>query len=103
MISRTARSAMATAMALALGLALARSADAQVQGQAQASSPSGEQLQEVVVTAEKRTSTVQDTGASITAVSSQEIIDRGIVDFNSLAQSVPGIAMRSAGPGQTEC
>ena len=98
MISRTARSAMAIAIAMALGLAFvdgAYAADA-------ASTTSGDQLQEVVVTAEKRTSTVQDTGASITAVSSQEIIDRGIVDFNSLAQSVPGIAMRSAGPGQTE-
>ena len=35
-------------------------------------------------------------------MSSQEIADRGIVDFNSLAQSVPGISMRTSGPGQTE-
>src|ERR1700693_3825503 len=98
MISRTARSRIAQAIAMALGLTLvegAHAADAP-------STASDVQLQEVVVTAEKRVSTVQDTGASITAVSSQEIVDRGIVDFNSLAQSVPGIAMRSAGPGQTE-
>jgi iron complex outermembrane recepter protein len=61
-----------------------------------------DQLQEVVVTAEKRAATVQETAASITAVSSEEIADRGIVDFNSLAQSVPGISMRTSGPGQTE-
>jgi iron complex outermembrane recepter protein len=102
MTSSTARSAVASAIAIALGLALAPSAFAQVQAQAQASGASADQLQEVVVTAEKRTSTVQDTAASITAVSAQEIADRGIVDFNSLATSVPGIAMRSAGPGQTE-
>jgi iron complex outermembrane recepter protein len=102
MTSSTARSAVASAIAVALGLALAPSAFAQVQAQAQASGASADQLQEVVVTAEKRTSTVQDTAASITAVSAQEIADRGIVDFNSLATSVPGIAMRSAGPGQTE-
>jgi outer membrane receptor protein involved in Fe transport len=102
MTSSTARSAVASAIAMALGLALAPSAFAQVQAQAQASGASADQLQEVVVTAEKRTSTVQDTAASITAVSAQEIADRGIVDFNSLATSVPGIAMRSAGPGQTE-
>jgi iron complex outermembrane receptor protein len=100
MTSSTARSAVASAVAMALGLALAPSAFAQ---QVQATSGvSADQLQEVVVTAEKRTSTVQDTAASITAVSAQEIADRGIVDFNSLATSVPGIAMRSAGPGQTE-
>jgi iron complex outermembrane recepter protein len=102
MISTTARSRIAQAIAIALGLALAHGAHAQVQAQAQAAGTSGDQLQEVIVTAEKRTSTVQDTGASITAVSQEEIADRGIVDFNSLAQSVPGIAMRSAGPGQTE-
>ena len=62
----------------------------------------GDQLPEVIVTATKRVSTVQDTSASITAVSQQDIADRGIVDFNSLAQSVPGISMRTSGPGQTE-
>ena len=102
MTSRTARGAIAQAIAAALGLALAGSASAQLQAQAQASGPAGDQLQEVVVTAQKRTSTVQDTGASITAVSQQEIADRGIVDFNSLATSVPGISMRTSGPGQTE-
>ncbi|HET6328229.1 MAG TPA: TonB-dependent receptor, partial [Planctomycetaceae bacterium] len=62
----------------------------------------GDQLPEVIVTATKRVSTVQDTSASITAVSQQDIADRGIEDFNSLAQSVPGISMRTSGPGQTE-
>ena len=102
MISATPRDRIAQAIAMALALALAESAHAQVQAQAQASGTAGDQLQEVVVTAEKRTSTVQDTGASITAVLSEEIADRGIVDFSSLANSVPGISMRSGGPGQTE-
>ncbi len=103
MISKPTGSLIAQAMAMALGLALATSVHAQVQAQAQtATGPSADQLQEVVVTAEKRTTNVQNTGASITAVSAEEIADRGIVDFNSLAQSVPGIAMRTSGPGQTE-
>jgi len=89
---------IAPAIAMALGLALAEGAYAADA----AASDSGDQLTEVVVTAEKRTTTVQETAASITAVSSQEIEDRGIVDFNTLAQSVPGIAMRTSGPGQTE-
>jgi iron complex outermembrane receptor protein len=63
---------------------------------------SPQQLAQVVITATKRTTTVQDTAASITAITAAEISDRGITDFNSLAQSVPGLAMRTAGPGQTE-
>jgi iron complex outermembrane recepter protein len=103
MISRTARRAIAQAIAIAVGLALAESANSQVATSEQAtSSESSGGLQEVVVTAEKRTETVQTIGASITAVSQQDIADRGIVDFNSLAQSVPGISQRTAGPGQTE-
>lgn len=99
MDSRTARGVFAQAVALALGLALAEGAHAQAQVGASAS---GDQLAEVIVTATKRSTDVQNTGASITAVTSQEIADRGIVDFNSLATSVPGISMRSSGPGQTE-
>lgn len=80
----------------ALGLAFASDVRAQQQG------IPADTLQEVVVTAEKRTSTVQDTPVSITAVSSADIAERGLIDFNSLAVSVPGIAMRTSGPGQTE-
>jgi iron complex outermembrane recepter protein len=80
----------------ALGLGFASDVRAQQQA-----TPS-DTLQEVVVTAEKRTSTVQDTPVSITAVSAADIADRGLTDFNSLATSVPGIAMRTSGPGQTE-
>jgi iron complex outermembrane recepter protein len=75
---------------------------------ARAAPPAGDsaspadELQEVVVTATKRTSTVQDTPASITAVTAEDIAQRGLVDFNAIAQSVPGIAMRTSGPGETE-
>jgi len=98
MSSRIAKRNIAQAIAMALGLGLVEG----VYADAAASDAAGDQLQEVVITAEKRTSTVQTTAASITAVSSQEIADRGIVDFTSLAQSVPGISMRTSGPGQTE-
>jgi outer membrane receptor protein involved in Fe transport len=59
-------------------------------------------LEEIVVTAEKRASTVQDTAISITAVSGADLAARGIVDFSSLAAETPGISMRDNGPGQTE-
>jgi outer membrane receptor protein involved in Fe transport len=96
MISRTPRSKIAQAIAIALGVALIPSAYADT-----ATVPV-DQLAEVVVTATKRSSTVQETSASISAVQEQDILDRGIVDFTSLAQTVPGISMRTSGPGQTE-
>jgi outer membrane receptor protein involved in Fe transport len=59
-------------------------------------------LQEIVVTAEKRTSTVQATPISITALTGEQLQAQGTVDLESVVREVPGISMRSAGPGQTE-
>src|SRR6185437_4792293 len=61
-----------------------------------------DQLATIVVTATKRSTTAQDTPISLTAVTSEEIASRGIVDLQTLARSVPGLAVRDAGPGQTE-
>src|ERR1035438_3003760 len=63
---------------------------------------SGTTLEEIVITATKRESTVQNTPISVTAISAADIANKGLTDFNSLAQTVPGIAMRTSGPGQTE-
>ncbi|HEY2402250.1 MAG TPA: TonB-dependent receptor [Steroidobacteraceae bacterium] len=62
----------------------------------------GDRLEEVIVTAERRPSTVQDTPISLTVLSGKDILDRGLSDFTELAQSVPGVSMRTSGPGQTE-
>src|SRR5579871_6777908 len=59
-------------------------------------------LQEVVVTAEKRESTVQKTPISITAISGTELQAEGVSDMMSVAQQVPGISFKTSGPGQTE-
>jgi len=59
-------------------------------------------LEEIVITATKRSTTVQETPISVTAISAADIANKGLTDFNSLAQTVPGIAMRTSGPGQTE-
>jgi iron complex outermembrane receptor protein len=96
MISKETARVLARAVAVALGSGLVEAVYADTTNE------SGDQLQEVVVTAEKRAATVQETAASITAISAQDIADRGLVDFTSLAQSVPGISMRTGGPGQTE-
>ncbi|MGD0501745.1 MAG: TonB-dependent receptor [Steroidobacteraceae bacterium] len=59
-------------------------------------------LGEIVVTAQKRVSTVQDTPISITAVSGADLQDRGISDVSTLAAATPGVSLKSNGPGQTE-
>ncbi|MET0330374.1 MAG: TonB-dependent receptor [Dyella sp.] len=59
-------------------------------------------LEEVTVTSQKRSSTVQNTPVSLTAVTGDALQDRGITHFSTLAQSTPGVSLKSEGPGQTE-
>src|SRR6266853_2146339 len=64
--------------------------------------PPSEELQEIIVTAEKRDSTVQKTPISITAISGTDLQAQGLSDFTSVAQQVPGVSFKTSGPGQTE-
>src|SRR5580704_955351 len=59
-------------------------------------------LEEIAVTAEKRSSTVQDTAISMTALSGDLMQQQGITDISGIIQAVPGISQRTAGSGQTE-
>jgi iron complex outermembrane receptor protein len=61
---------------------------------------SDNQLQEIIVTAEKRESTLQTTPISITAITSASLQTAGVSNITSLA--IPGVSFRSSGPGQTE-
>ena len=70
-------------------------------GAATASKGGGE-LDEIVVTAEKRESTVQATPISITALSAEDLVTQNVLSVEALAGAVPGVSMRTAGPGQTE-
>jgi iron complex outermembrane recepter protein len=71
--------------------------------QAQAKPVQGDDtLQEIVVTAEKRESTIQNTAISMSALSGHELESQGITTVEDLALDVPGLSIRTAGPGQTE-
>src|SRR5271154_2420401 len=59
-------------------------------------------LDEIVVTAQKRTSTVQTTPISISAVSGDDLQARGVASLAALAQGTPGVSLKSEGPSQTE-
>jgi len=59
-------------------------------------------ISEVVITAERHKSTVQDTPISISALSGDDLAARGLSTVEDVIHDVPGLSMRSAGPGQTE-
>jgi len=67
-----------------------------------ASSEASGTLAEVVITAEKRASTVQDTPISISTVSAEDLQDHGVPSLATLAQGTPGVSLKSEGPSQTE-
>jgi len=59
-----------------------------------------EELQEIIVTAEKRESTVQKTPISITAITGEDLLERGVNTAQGLVNEVPGLSVSSFGPGQ---
>ncbi|MHB8812926.1 MAG: TonB-dependent receptor [Steroidobacteraceae bacterium] len=89
---------MAVAAALAGSLAGVVRAD---QPAAATAAPT-DQLATIVVTATKRQTLAQDTPISMTVLTATDIANRGLMDFNTLSQGIPGLAMRTSGPGMTE-
>jgi len=92
-----------------ISLAVAAALAGSLSGGARADEPAAaapaasmEQLATVVVTATKRKTLAQNTPISMTVLTSANIADRGLVDFNTLSQGIPGLAMRTSGPDQTE-
>ena len=51
------------------------------------------QLEEVIVTAQKRAQSLQDVPISMTAVSGERLEDAGITDFQSLSEFVPNLSI----------
>ena len=85
-----------------VGLAATAATTATAADTSASDSTSQSGLAEIVVTAEKRSSTVQDTPISITALSGEQLQQQGISGVTGIIESVPGLSMRTAGPGQTE-
>src|SRR5271170_7046028 len=59
-------------------------------------------LAEIVVTAERYSSTIQNTPISITALTGDQLSAAGITSMEDVIREVPGLSMRSAGPGLSE-
>jgi outer membrane receptor protein involved in Fe transport len=63
--------------------------------------PAAGALDEIVVTAEKRSEKLQDVPLSIVAFTAQTLAETGVEDFESLAARIPGVTLNAAGPGQS--
>src|ERR1700730_13271491 len=98
LFARYVRGVIQAWMVLALPCAMVISASAL------AASPPGEYggLEEIVVTAEKRESTVQATPIAMTALSAGDLTGENITSIQDLVGAIPGISLRTAGPGQPE-
>jgi iron complex outermembrane receptor protein len=59
-------------------------------------------LEEITVTAEKYKSTIQNTPISMSALSGDQLAAAGLTRIEDIALEIPGLSMRSAGPGLTE-
>jgi outer membrane receptor protein involved in Fe transport len=82
------------------GGGLARAAESTAGAAAAPADDTG--LEEVTVTAERYTSTIQNTPISISAMSGDQLAAAGLTRIEDIAHEVPGLSMRSAGPGLTE-
>ncbi len=75
---------------------------AQTAAAASTTAPADSGLAEITVTAEKYKSTIQETPISLSALTGDQLTDVGIASVETLTRAVPGLSMRSAGPGLTE-
>jgi len=59
------------------------------------------QIQEIVVTAQKRSERIQDIPISVSAISGEELERAGARDFKDVLLSIPGVSYSGAEPGQS--
>jgi iron complex outermembrane recepter protein len=89
----TIRSVLPRAAAFALlASAPAYRAQAQVADAAAAPGSNSEGLQEVIVTATKRSADIQSVGVSITALTMQQLEDKGVEQFFDYGTSIPNLS-----------
>jgi iron complex outermembrane receptor protein len=65
----------------------------QVSGNVYAQSGSQRVIEEVIVSAQKRTESMQDVPVAVTAIGSQELADAGINDISDLSMQVPSLVV----------
>ena len=85
------------ALAAACMVCAAHAQNADAQNAAAQSVDEGVALEEIVVTAEKRESSIQTTSASIVAVQGSDLASQGVTQLDDALRAVPGLVI-SQGP-----
>jgi len=86
---------------VAVALASAAPAGAQTTPAPASAPTSAATLDDIIVTAQKRSESLQKVPLSIVAYTAESIAETGVQDFSSLAARIPGVTLNSAGPGQS--
>lgn len=60
----------------------------------------GQDDDEIIVTATRRETTLQDTPGAVSAIGEEQILKRNLVGMNDYLQSVPGVSFQDRGNGQ---
>jgi outer membrane receptor protein involved in Fe transport len=94
--------ALASLLSLAVAAEFASAAEAVDATDASSATTDSGGLSEITVTAEKFKSTIQNTPISISAFTGDQLTAAGLTRIQDIAHEIPGLSMRSAGPGLTE-
>ncbi len=70
-------------------------------GQANANSASGNELQEVTVTAQRRAENVQDVPIAIQALTGETLQQLNVTNFDDVVKYLPNVTIGGYGPGQS--
>jgi iron complex outermembrane recepter protein len=70
-------------------------------GASNEATPTGFQLEEIVVTATRHEESLQDVPIAITAVTADDILARGLTQYADILSSVAGVYYEDGGPGDT--
>ena len=85
-----------------IGCAFASLAALPLVAEAQQQAEQAGALQEVVVTATKRSQNLQDVPFSVSSTSQEQIRNSGAIDVVDLARNIAGLAIADLGPGQSQ-
>ncbi len=100
---RRAGGLIASCIALAFALVSSRAAlPAPLEGSATTGDADATvgQLQEITVTAQKRTEDVKDIPISVSAISAETLLEHHVADYDDITRTVPGVSFQAgAGPG----
>jgi iron complex outermembrane receptor protein len=67
-----------------------------------ADAPSADQIQEITVTAQRRTENVQDVPIAIQALTGETLAQLNIANFDEMVRYLPNVSHANSGPGQSE-